>query len=94
METAKTPKDIIFDFADMLAVSLGTPENPNYEKACSVLMTMTKLGEQNPVFIKKIFSEQFMSEIADLVPKFQSGKLGYLDLISVGANLKKTFDNA
>ena len=35
------PKDVLFDFADMLASSLGSKEEPNVNKALSVLMTLT-----------------------------------------------------
>ncbi|MDI9874642.1 hypothetical protein [Flectobacillus rivi] len=96
METANTknPKDIVFEFADMLSKALGTNEEPNIEKACVVLMHMTELGHKNPAFIRKVFSDKFMSEIADLVPKFQRGELGMFDLIPIGTRLKKVFEDA
>ncbi len=90
----KTPKDILFDFADMLANATGTPENPNHEKALAVMMQLTALGNEKPVFVRKIFSEKVMNKIAEIVPKFQSGKVGMLDLVTIVPDLKKCFDDA
>lgn len=92
--TLKAPQDVIFDFADTLAICLGTEENPDHEKALAVLIMLTEMGKQNPVFVRKILSEKFIGKIYEIVPQFQKGKLGMIDLISVGTDLKKTFDNA
>ncbi len=90
----KNAKDILFDFADMLANACGTPENPDHEKALSVMMKMTALGYEKPTFVRKFFSEKMMTKIAELVPKFKDKNFGMLDLITVMPDLKRTFDDA
>lgn len=92
--TQKDPKDILFDFADMLANVCGTTDEPNHEKALSVMMKMTALGYEKPSFVRKMFSEKMMTKIAELVPKFKDKNFGMLDVIAVMPDLKRTFDDA
>lgn len=88
------PKDVLFDFADMLASSLGSKEEPNVNKALSVLMTLTEVGNKNPAIVRKIFSEKLMNDIADIMPQVQRGNLGMVDMIAIATRLKHTFENA
>ena len=92
MNEEKSPKDIIFDFADMIAESCGTKEEPNLPKALLVLATLTELGKSNPVFVRKLFSESFTNELVACMAKTKN--MNMLDMISVATNLKKAFDNA
>lgn len=91
--TEKTATDIIFDFADTLAICLGN-EEPDHKRACEVLLLLTQLGQENPTFVRKIFSPQMSAKIAEVAPKFQNGSLGIMDIMSVAGDIKKTFDVA
>jgi len=89
----KTAQDIIFDFADMMANALGTPESPDLQKTLSVLQQLTALGNQKPVFVRKVFSEKMFKTIEEVYPKLSKPNVGILDLMPLVPAIKSAFDD-
>ncbi len=67
----RTFKDVNTDFVQMLGNALGTPENPDFDKVMRLMSILTELGTNNPVFLRKIFSPEMMTKIAEVAPELK-----------------------